>query len=263
MDADGLIVRPSGEWVKRKHHYLRRYCDMFATSMKGKWSLNYLDLLAGPGACRIRATKELTPGSPFVALEYPFDRFIFYEADADSAAALSAHVAKHEKAVLCTIVQKEWEQVVLEPGFRVPPGLTLAFVDPTGISQAPWSAISALGSAGDRMDILMTIQHGMSINLNRHQYLAKVGETAVDAFLGGNDWRSTLQDSRSFCGTVLDAFTYKMLGLGFMTRKWIIVKNDKGLGLYYLCLFSRHSLALKFWDQVVLKDETGHRTLGL
>src|SRR5262249_38344737 len=115
MDDDGLPVRDSGEWVKRKHHYLRRYCDMFATSMKGKWPLTYLDLLAGPGKCRIRRTKELVPGSPFVALDYPFDRFVFFESESDVAAALSSRVEGHEKASQCIVVQRRWDEEALDP----------------------------------------------------------------------------------------------------------------------------------------------------
>jgi hypothetical protein len=109
----------------------------------------------------------------------------------------------------------------------------------------------------------MTIQHGMGISLNRQQYLAKESNTAVDAFLGDTDWRKTLQGARSFRSAVLDGFSDRMAGLGFKTHKWMLVKNDSGSGLYYLCLFSRHNLALKFWDQVVIKDEVGQRSLGL
>jgi len=262
MDSHGLTVRESGEWVKRKHHFLRRYCDMFITSMKKKWSLTYLDLLAGPGVCQIRDTKELVPGSPFVALDFPFDRFLYYEANVEVAAALKERVTRHEYSDRCKVETREWQEVVLAPGFRLPSGLILAFIDPTGISQVPWTAIEALASASSRIDILMTIQHGMGITLNQHQSLAKDSETAVDAFLGGAEWRSRLPTSGNFCQAVLEAFTERMSGLGFSTRKWMLVKNNKGQGLYYLCLFSRNPVAIRFWDEVVKKDETGQRTLG-
>src|SRR6476469_9872363 len=61
LEPDGLPVRDSGEWVKRKHHFLGRYCHMFTEWMKHKWrgQLNYIDLMAGPGRCRITTSREL------------------------------------------------------------------------------------------------------------------------------------------------------------------------------------------------------------
>jgi hypothetical protein len=36
--SDGLPVRLSGEWIRRKHHYLDRYCAITATGMKNRFS---------------------------------------------------------------------------------------------------------------------------------------------------------------------------------------------------------------------------------
>jgi hypothetical protein len=38
------------------------------------------------------------------------------------------------------------------------------------------------------------------------------------------------------------------------------VRTTTGAGLYYLCLFSRHRLALRFGDEVIVKDEAGQRS---
>jgi len=35
-EDDGLPMRPSGSWVAEKLDYLRRYVDMFTTSMRSK-----------------------------------------------------------------------------------------------------------------------------------------------------------------------------------------------------------------------------------
>ena len=48
---DGLPARKSGEWAKRKHHYLRNYCGITTVSMRGKFKVVYLDVMAGPGRC--------------------------------------------------------------------------------------------------------------------------------------------------------------------------------------------------------------------
>lgn len=173
MDDDGLLKRGSGEWVKRKHYFLQRYCHMFTQGMRRKWGhLTYVDLMAGPGMCQITATGEVVAGSPLIALEYEFDQYMFFESDPDSYYALNQRVANHAKAGLCEVSPFPWESVVSAPGFKLPEGLTLAFVDPNGIRQAPWSGVQSLALASQHLDILMTIQSGMGISLNRDQYLA-------------------------------------------------------------------------------------------
>jgi len=64
--SDGLLARRSGEWAKRKHHYLRNYCGITTKSMRRKWRLVYLDVMAGPGLCKIKETADEFDGSPFV-----------------------------------------------------------------------------------------------------------------------------------------------------------------------------------------------------
>ena len=40
--------------------------------MRKKFKLVYLDVMAGPGRCKIEETNEEFPGSPLVALDYDF-----------------------------------------------------------------------------------------------------------------------------------------------------------------------------------------------
>jgi len=68
--TDGLPVRDSGEWAKRKLHYLKNYCGITTASMRDKFKLIYLDVMAGPGLCKIDKTQEEFHGSPLVALDY-------------------------------------------------------------------------------------------------------------------------------------------------------------------------------------------------
>jgi three-Cys-motif partner protein len=233
--------------------------------MKGKWRRIYLDLMAGPGRCQINGSGEIAPGSPFVALEHDFDEYWFYEAEPACADALRQRVATHPKADRCRVVQADWTESVTSPSFRLPQGsLALAFVDPTGISQVPWRAVRALACSSKRIDILFTIQHALGMNWNAHQYLLpKADETAADAFAGSRRWRERLVPTRPVREALIEEFVENMGRLGFATRKWQLVRLPCGAGLYYLCLFSRHPLALRFWDEVVLKNETGQRALRL
>ncbi len=65
--SDGLLARKSGEWAKRKLHFLRNYCGITTVAMRKKWRLRYLDVMAGPGRCKNAETGAEFPGSPFVA----------------------------------------------------------------------------------------------------------------------------------------------------------------------------------------------------
>src|SRR5947207_15975501 len=80
--SDGLLARKSGEWAKRKHYYLNNYCGITTVSMRSRFKLVFLDVMAGPGLCKIEETGEEFPGSPFVALQHDFSEYIFIEADA-------------------------------------------------------------------------------------------------------------------------------------------------------------------------------------
>jgi three-Cys-motif partner protein len=156
--SDGLLVRKSGEWAKRKHHYLKNYCGITTRSMRRKFKLVFLDVMAGPGRCRIDETNEEFPGSPFVALEHDFAEYIFIEEEPESVKALAARVAKHPKAPRVKIISKNWIDVVESGRLNFQEGtLVVAFVDPTGISQMPLSAMKRLADS-PKIDLLATIQ---------------------------------------------------------------------------------------------------------
>ena len=77
---DGLPMRESGPWVAEKLDYLKRYIDVFETSMRRKWPRRYyIDLFAGPGKCICRGTKVIYLGSPLLALttKHPFTGYFF------------------------------------------------------------------------------------------------------------------------------------------------------------------------------------------
>lgn len=232
--------------------------------MKGKWHRLYIDVMAGPGRCRIKSSGELSPGSPFVALDRDFDEYRFYEASSTLADALQQRVAVHPKVDRCRVIRADWTQAVLDPSFSLPQHtLTLAFIDPTGISQVPWHAVKALAQSSNRIDIMFTIQHALGINWNAHQYLASTADvTVADAFAGGRQWRDRRGPTQPVREALITEFVANMGTLGFQTRKWQLVTLPSGSGLYYLCLFSRNPLALNFWDKVVLKDETGQKAFG-
>lgn len=260
--TDGLVVRKSGEWARRKHHYLNNYCGITTTSMKSKFKLVYLDVMAGPGRCRIEDTTEEFQGSPFVALNHDFSEYIFIEDDEESAHALERRIANHPKASKIKIIPKNWIEVAESGKLKFDAStLVVAFVDPTGISQTPLAAMKLLAK-NPRIDLLVTIQYRLGIVWNVPQYFkSKSGQTALDNFLGDQSWHEWENKEAGEFGRLAverfcDKFQNEERFIG--TRHVPIPENNP---LYRFTLFSRHPLGESFWLKILKTNEKGQREL--
>ncbi len=147
--TDGLPLRDSGSWIQEKHRSLVYFAKMFSTGMKptehktGWANRVYLELFSGPGKCLVRETGEETAGSPLQVIDHEFTRFIFVDIDTSAAKALKKQAPAPWSSGLPGIptpiklkfgtvtVPKRSTKWVLPAG-----ALTLAFIDPTGISQS-------------------------------------------------------------------------------------------------------------------------------
>jgi three-Cys-motif partner protein len=258
--SDGLPARRSGEWAKRKHHFLRNYCGITTTSMRKKWRLVYVDVMAGPGLCKILETGEEFPGSPLVAMDHDFAEYHFFEDDAACADALD----KHAKAGRVRIHSENWTAAALSGVLAFDDRtLVVAFIDPTGISQVPMKAIRAL-SRNARIDMLVTIQYRLGIVWNAPQYqnASVETETALDAFLDSRDWRDwKAKDPTEFGRKAVEHFEQRLQSEGFIGTRHISVPESQPL--YRFTLFSRHPRAEDFWLKILKTDEKGQRELDL
>lgn len=263
--ADGLPARASGDWIRRKHHYLDRYCGITATGMKNKFSSRvFLDVMAGPGICKLKETGEELHGSPLIAMKHDFTKFVFIEADAEAAATLERRVANHPKAHLATVIRDDWTKVAASGRLDFG-GLVVAFVDPTGILQAPWSAMQRLLTGNRSIDLLTTLQYSMGITLNLYQYIDAEPEktTALDVFLGEPDWRTWKRErsDSEFTERVLSRYLEKFASLGFQSSRQITVGAREFAFRYRLALLSRHPKTDEFWQKIITVDESGQREL--
>ena len=259
---DGLLVRKSGSWAKRKHHFLNNYCGITTSSMRNKFKLIYLDVMAGPGRCKIEGTNEEFPGSPFVALEHDFSEYIFIEDDSESINALKQRVSKHQKASKIKVIQGNWIEVAESGRLKFDSyTLVVAFVDPTGISQLPLSAIKSLAKS-PKIDLLVTIQYRLGIVWNAPQYRkSKNGETALDNFLGDQSWRAWENvEAGEFGRLAVEHFCNKFQNEeNFIGTRHVPI--PEGNPLYRFTLFSRHPRGEDFWLKILKTDEKGQREL--
>ncbi len=139
--------------------------------------------------------------------------------------------------------------------------LVVAFVDPTGISQVPLSAMRPL-AANPRIDLLVTIQYRLGIVWNAPQYRrAGSSHTALDNFIGERTWREWQTKDSSDLGRraveyFCDKFQQEARFIG--TRHVSIPENNP---LYRFTLFTRHPRGEDFWNKILKTDERGQRQL--
>lgn len=259
--SDGLLARKSGDWAKRKHHYLRNYCGITTVSMRTKFKLVYLDVMAGPGLCKMEDSGEEFPGSPFVALEHDFAEYILIEEEPSLVEALRKRAAKHAKAKKIRIFDENWINVLESGRLKFDSStLVVAFVDPTGISQVPLKAMRKL-AANPKIDILVTIQHRLGIVWNTPQYRKSTsGQTVLDDFLGDQSWQAwEHKDASEFGQLAVDYFCKSLQKEGFINTRHVSVPENNPF--YRFTLFSRHPRGEDFWLKVLKIDEKGQREL--
>jgi three-Cys-motif partner protein len=265
LGRDGLIVRPSGDWIKSKFHYLGRYLKTFSVAMKGKWTLYYVDLFAGPGRCKIRETQEEIDGSPLIALlANEFDKYYFFEADPDCYRALTERVKKSipEKTNKTQLIFGDCNATIDQ--INTPAnGLGVAFIDPTGLSPLAFETIRKL-TVNRKIDLIINFHDGMGIRMNLHQY-TKSTDTALDVFMGSNRWQQRFQQRMmSFedtCREIVNEYMENLRGLGYLAfdDEMVPVTTNQNTLLYYLLFASKHPRGNDLWRKIGLIDPHGQR----
>ena len=263
--SDGLPARESGAWVLDKKFYVERYLRIFTKGVSKKWGgkLAYVDLFSGPGKNVIRDTGEEVDGSPLLALKCDFARYVFVDAP-EVLATLRARLRNHPKFGRISFVEGDCN-VVIDEILKLLPAdhLTLAFIDPTGL-HIRFDTIRRLVH-NRKVDLLMTIQFGMGIQMNLPQYFRSQGD-ALTGFLGNDEWRKDTEQQGTFSQAgkrILDRYMAQLRTLGYLdTKDREIVRNDQNLLLYFVIMASRHELGEKFWREVTKIAPSGQRIMN-
>lgn len=266
--ADGLPARPSQPYATEKLHYVAHYQTIFAQGMKGKWPNRiYIDLLAGPGRCRIRDTGEEFKGSPILSFEAPFTTRIFVEAEPSLAAAL-----RQRATGPCRVIEADCNRAdtIAKIREQCPSNaLGLAFIDNLGLDVS-FSTIAAL--TRDRRIDLMVVMQLQDLTRNVQDVLAgRDDRRRVDDFFGGPAWESRsrqLMDANASAGEVasgLVTFYGEQLGtIGYshVAESRTIMKNSVNAAQYRLVLAGKHEKAIEFFRKIEKIDPRGQRALG-
>jgi len=265
--SDGIPARETGSWVHEKKYYLERYLTISTRGVGRKWNgkLAYLDLFSGPGRSIIRGSGEEVDGSPLIALKCAFASYVFVDSP-DVLDALRQRLKGHPRLSDVAFIPGDCNSVIDKVKAALPADhLTFAFVDPTGL-HIRFSTIQNLISKR-RVDLLMTIQSGMGILMNLHQYSRSDGET-LTSFLGSDAWRDDINvgGTPSAIGhRILNRYLNQLRKLGYETvdGHGVPVRTDQNLLLYFIVLASRHPRAHDFWIKTIKIGPTGQRSLDL
>jgi three-Cys-motif partner protein len=263
---DRLPARLTGSWVHEKKYYLCRYLDIMTRGVGTKWQgkLAYVDLFAGPGRSVVRGSRDEVEGSPVLSLKYNFARFVFVDVP-EVLRSLQERLRGHPKWAQIAFIEGDCNDVVDEVRSKSPVDhLTLAFIDPTGL-QMRFSTVQRLVQ-GRKFDLLLTLQFGMGIRLNIHQYMKTEGKT-LTRFLGNADWRDDASAGGS-ASQVLRRIKVRYLRnlreLGYHTPRdrEVDIRNDQNVMLYSMAFASRHPLGGKFWRETIKIEFNGQRQMS-
>jgi three-Cys-motif partner protein len=282
--VDGLPARESGEWVKEKLFFVKRYIDAFEVAMRDKnWRRRiYIDLFAGPGKCIVRGSQEYLLGSSLIALQtrYPFTDYYLVDLEQSNVEALrqrssAISIPKTHIHFLTGNANRKVDEIVsniaeFDRSFihGVLPCLNLAFLDPEGL-ELEWETVETLGQM-NRMDLIIHYsQNGLTRNLNRCYAIS--GETVIDRFFGDRKWRDiykSTRDKKESAGihrALIDHYKSKLSDLGYVVindseeivHEPLIRSTQRKAPLYRLIFASKHTLGNKIWNEVTKKDVYG------
>ena len=272
VQDDGLESPDVGAWADEKHRLVSLYATLFSMGMKNIWDeLAYVELFAGSGYSKIRDTARIIAGSPIraLAVERPFDKYIFCERNANRLSILKERVRRHSSTANVAYVLGDCNERAQDVLAEIPAYsqrhkvLSLCFVDPYGIG-IKFDTIKTLSSR--LVDFLVLLAVYMDANRNYDRYVSD-DASKVDDFLGSSTWRVRWERAKwkavAFPEFLATEFAASMESLGYLPtplhRMKRVRSDEKNLPLYYIGLFSRNDRGHDFWDKV-LKAGTDQRS---
>jgi three-Cys-motif partner protein len=264
ISDDGRICPEVGAWTEDKHRLVSYYATLFSSGMRDKWDRRiYIELYAGAGHSKIRGTSRLIAGSPLLALTVkdPFDKYVFCEEDSEKRDALRARIIELAPNADVAYVPGDCNKHIAEILAQIPMGskdnsvLSLCFADPFDIS-LKFETVRALSVR--YVDFLVLLAVYSDANRAYRRYVMEDARK-IDEFLGLTTWRDKWKIAEAnavpFPKFLAEEFALAMESLGYLPTPIYKMKrvrsDEKNLPLYYLALFSRHQLALQFWDDVL------------
>lgn len=257
---------------------------------KQPFELVYIDAFAGAGWSRIRdawagaddedlqllddefvrSEQQFIRGSPHraLALENPFTQYHFFDADAGRAALLGDLKADYPDRKISVqvgdanaLIQK------LVPRIAGRNTKGVAFLDPYG-PHLNWRTVEALG-ATKKFEVIINFPLGMAINrlITRSGKIPENWRAGLNGCFGGGEWEALVYAERTdFFGEtrykvddaanrLLDHYVGRLKALFGHAARPSVVKNTRGVPIYYMLWAGPHPLGQKIADYILAKGD--------
>ena len=262
LEGDGLHTPSIKEHSLQKIRLHNYYVSLFSTAMKDKWPQRaYLGLYCGAGRARVAETDEIVATSAISAVQirHPFTKYIFVDNDYDCISALEARInalgGDHDVSFIEEDVSDAVPEIIKEmpPYSRERGLLSFCFVDPFS-AKLDFDVFRVLGSRY-KMDFLVLLMLGRDVRTNFQHYYRDETNTRIANLIAHEGWRNEWVDAklqpRHLIRFVLEKFGSAMTKLGYQSTTLdqaepVRIAHGNVLQ-YYLVLYSRHRLGLKFW----------------
>jgi three-Cys-motif partner protein len=297
--ADRPVVGP---WAADKLDRLTAYLKAYATALKNKFRLVYIDAFAGAGSAYVRMgdadedddlpvlfrlgdldeeERQVLDGSPRVALKTnpPFDVCVFIELDSErrhQLEQLKEAYPERDVRVHASDCKEYLERLISNSDVDWRRWRGIVFLDPFGMT-VPWKTIEGLARTR-ALEVIINFPLGMAI----HRVLPRVVEKASirrfmkhDIYFGDLGWfdevyrpqndlfRGQSLVKRDDAGDRLLTWYRHRLKRAFgHVSPAYPVKNSRGVELYNLIWAGPHPLGLKIAADVLSQEKAARRQIG-
>jgi three-Cys-motif partner protein len=261
-EEDGHSVRCVGDWSNSKHHYVGRYIAIFGKGMRKKFEeLNYIDLFAGPGKCRIRGTREVRNGTPLIAAEHGFSKYFFADMNPRALDSLRHRFPDNDKA---TFYEDDCNNCAADIHGRIGRySLNLLVADQTTV-QLKFSTLRTLAD-GRRVDLIIYFP---TMYFNRTIPVVKDRDKiqGINDFFGDSGEGFRMWKPRSGNAVMVAYYKERLRTLGYFFDGKVdkvipILNEEKNAEMYQLLFASAHQRGYDFWKKIKAIDPHGQRSL--
>lgn len=281
-----------GPWARQKLDGLEAYLNAYTQALKyQKFDLIFIDAFAGAGKAKIRdawegiededlllfddefvqAEAQYIEGSPKRALGLAngFNRHYFFDADPARAELLEALKGEFPKKDIRVQVGDANPLIQeLARGFNHHGTRGVAFLDPYG-PHLDWQTVVALAET-KKFEVIVNFPLGMAINrlITRTGDIPDNWRRDLDKCFGTNDWEKLVYDDQpNLFGDIdrhkVDDAGSRLLGLYVDRLKGLfnhvatpsVVRNTRGVPIYYMIWAGQHGLGYKIADHILKQGE--------
>jgi len=260
-----------GPWTEVKLSVIRDYVAPYSTILKRQGAIRefaYIDGFAGAGQHLSRATGDVVPGSPAIALEHGFDRYHFVDLDGKRAEHLRQiasgrdNVFVYEGDCNTVLLEEVFPQCRYEDYRRA-----LCLLDPYDLNPK-WEVVQ---TAGEMKSIEIFVNF-MIMHANRNVLHRDGPDSALPteiekltAFWGDTSWRDVAYKKRlGLFGEMLEKRSNEMLATAYRKRlreiagfqyvpEPLAMRNSRGAVVYYMYFASHNQIGYKIASSVLDK----------